>query len=165
MEDGEGRMIDFRNTIIILTTNVGTDLLMSMCKDPELMPSPDGLVEALRDPMLKVFPAALLGRMQVIPYFPLSPDVLKLIITLQLTRIKKRVETEHDIPFGYSDEVVQLVLDRCNDVESGGRVIDGILTNTLLPDVSREFLTRMLEGNPPAKVDVVVKDGDFSYEF
>lgn len=165
MEDGEGRMIDFKNTIILLTTNAGSELIMSMCKDPELMPTADGIKDALKEPLLKIFPAALLGRMMTVPFYPLSREVLELIINLQLTRIKKRVEATHKIPFSYSDEVVELVLKRCNDVESGGRIIDAILTNSLLPAISREFLTRMMEGNPPAKVIVTVKEGDFAYEF
>lgn len=165
MEDGEGRMIDFRNTIILLTTNVGSELIMGMCNDPDLLPDPDGIIEALKQPMLKVFPAALLGRMLTIPYYPLSREVLKQIICLQLDRIKDRVVATHKIPFTYEDSVVDLVLQRCNDVESGGRIIDAILTNTLLPTISREFLTRMMEGHPPEKVLVSVKEGEFIYEF
>lgn len=165
MEDGEGRLIDFKNTIILLTSNAGSELIMSLCKDPDLMPDPEGIAEALREPLLKVFPAALLGRMLTIPYYPLSPDVLKLIIRLQLNRIKKRVESTHKIPFSYDEEVVDLILKRCNDVESGGRVIDSILTNTLLPSISYEFLTRMMEGCPPEKVLVKVLESDFAYEF
>jgi type VI secretion system protein VasG len=165
MEDGEGRMIDFRNTVILLTTNAGSELIMSMCKDPDLMPDPDGIAEGLKQPLLKVFPAALLGRMLTVPFYPLSRDVLKLIIRLQLNRIKSRVESTHKIPFLYDEAVVDLVLERCNNVESGGRIIDAILTNTLLPAISREFLTRMMEGNPPAQVKVSVENGDFAYAF
>lgn len=95
MEDGEGRVIDFKNTIILLTTNVGSDLIMNMCADPDLMPSVEGLQKALREPMLKVFPAALLGRMTVIPYFPLSDDMVREISKLQLGRIQKRISANH----------------------------------------------------------------------
>lgn len=165
MEDGEGRMIDFRNTIILLTTNVGSELIMGMCKDPDLMPEPEAIGDALKQPLLKVFPAALLGRMLTIPYYPLSRDVLKLIIRLQLNRIQSRVRETHKIPFTYDENVVDLVLARCNNVESGGRIIDAILTNTLLPAISREFLTRMMEGHPPEKVAVSVEDSDFTYTF
>ena len=165
MEDGEGRQIDFKNTIILLTTNVGSDLIMSLCKDPDLMPDPEGIAEALRDPLLKVFPAALLGRMITIPYYPLKPEVLKLIINLQLNRIKKRLLEGQKIPFDYDDSVVELVLKRCNDVESGGRVIDAILTNTLLPAMSKQFLERMIEGNPVERVSLSVENDDFTYEF
>lgn len=165
MEDGEGREIDFRNTVIILTSNAGSELIMNMCKDPELMPEPEGIVEALKEPLLKIFPAALLGRMVTIAYYPLAPEVLKLIIRLQLNRIKKRVEETHGVPFIFGEDVVELVLSRCNDVESGGRVIDSILTNSLLPDVSRSFLTRTMEGDDVSKVEVTVKDSDFDYSF
>ena len=146
MEDGEGRDIDFKNTIILLTSNVGTDLIMSMCRDPELMPEPDGIAKALREPLLKVFPAALLGRLVVIPYYPLSDEMLASIVRLQLGRIAKRVTEHHKIPFTYDDDAVKLIVSRCTEVESGGRMIDAILTNTVLPAISREFLTRTMAG-------------------
>jgi type VI secretion system protein VasG len=165
MEDGEGRFIDFKNTLILLTTNAGTDLIASLCKDPELMPDPEGMAKALREPLLKVFPPALLGRLVTIPYYPLSDEMLGKIVKLQLNRIKKRVEARYKIPFTYSDEVVKLVVSRCTESESGGRMIDAILTNTMLPDISREFLNRMMDGTPIAGVTVGVKDGNFSYEF
>ena len=165
MEDGEGRVIDFKNTLILLTTNAGTDLIASMCKDPELLPDPEGLAHALREPLLKIFPPALLGRLVTIPYYPLTDSVLKFIVKLQLGRIKKRVEARYKIPFTYTDDVVQLVVSRCTENESGGRMIDAILTNTMLPDISRAFLTRMMEGHEIKSVDVGVKDSDFSYSF
>jgi type VI secretion system protein VasG len=165
MEDGEGRLIDFKNTIILLTTNVGSDLIMNMCKDPEMMPSPDGVAKALRQPLLKVFPAALLGRLVVIPYYPLSDAMLRSIIRLQLGRIQKRVSENRDIAFGYDDTVVDLIASRCTEVESGGRMVDAILTQTLLPEISRELLTRIMEGTPPQKVEVKVKDGVFTYHY
>ena len=147
MEDGEGRDIDFRNTIILLTSNVGTDLIMSMTRDPELMPEPEGIAKALREPLLKVFPAALLGRLVVIPYYPLSDAMLANIVRLQLGRIARRVTEHHRIPFTYDDEAVKLIVSRCTEVESGGRMIDAILTNTVLPAISREFLTRTMAGS------------------
>ncbi|MBX3623026.1 MAG: type VI secretion system ATPase TssH [Rhizobacter sp.] len=165
MEDGEGRLIDFKNTIILLTSNAGSDLIMNLCKDPELMPSPDAIAKALRDPLLKVFPAALLGRIVTIPYYPLSEDMMGRIVKLQLNRIKKRVEANHDVPFTYDDEVVKLVVSRCNEVESGGRVIDALLTNTVLPRISHEYLTRLASGTPLAKVALSVAEGDFAYAF
>jgi type VI secretion system protein VasG len=165
MEDGEGRFIDFKNTLIILTTNAGTDLIAGLCKDPELMPDPDGMAKALREPLLKVFPPALLGRLVTIPYYPLSDDMLAKIVRLQLNRIKKRVEARYKIPFEHSEDVVRLVVSRCTESESGGRMIDAILTNTMLPDISREFLMRMMEGSPVETVRVVVANGDFSYSF
>ena len=165
MEDSEGRYIDFKNTIILLTSNVGTDLIMSMCKDPELMPQPEGIGKALRDPLLKRFPAALLGRLVVIPYYPLSDSMLANIVRLQLSRIAKRVTDHHKIPFMYDEDAVRLIVSRCTEVESGGRMIDTILTNTVLPAVSREFLTRTMVGAPLNGVRLAVANDDFDYQF
>ena len=165
MEDGEGRFIDFKNTLILLTTNAGTDLIAGLCKDPELMPNPEGMAKALREPLLKIFPPALLGRLVAIPYYPLSDEMLGKIVKLQLNRIKKRVEARYKIPFEYGDDVVKLVVSRCTESESGGRMIDAILTNTMLPDISREFLTRMMEGKSIEKVRVGVTETGFSYDF
>jgi len=165
MEDGEGRQIDFKNTLIILTTNAGTDLIASLCKDPELMPDPEGMAKAIREPLLKIFPPALLGRLVAIPYYPLSDEMLGKIIKLQLGRIKKRVEARYKIPFNFTDDVIQLVVSRCTEGESGGRMIDAILTNTMLPDISREFLNRMMEGKEIGGVTVGVANGEFAYEF
>jgi type VI secretion system protein VasG len=165
MEDGEGRLIDFKNTLIILTTNAGTDLITSLCKDPDLLPDPEGIAKALRPPLLKTFPAALLGRMVVIPYYPLSDEILGRIIRLQLDRVVARIKRNHDADLEYGDEVVRLIASRCTEPESGGRMIDAILTNTLLPQMSREFLTRMSEGNPTHAVTIAVKDQEFAYTF
>ena len=165
MEDGEGRLIDFKNTIILLTSNAGSDLIMNLCKDPELMPAPDAIAKALREPLLKVFPAALLGRIVTIPYYPLSEAMLGEIVKLQLNRIKKRVEANHGVPFTYDDAVVKLVVSRCNEVESGGRVIDALLTNTVLPRISHEYLTRLASGAPLHRVALTVEGGDFAYAF
>ena len=165
MEDGEGRHIDFKNTIILLTSNVGTELIMNMCSDPELLPEPEGVAKALRAPLLKQFPAALLGRLVVIPYYPLSTDMLANIARLQLERVVRRVREHHDIPFSYDDAAVKLIVSRCVEVESGGRMIDAILTNTVLPAVSREFLTRMLAGAPLQGISLGVASGDFTYGF
>jgi type VI secretion system protein VasG len=165
MEDGEGRRIDFRNTLILLTTNAGTDLIANLCKDPDLMPEPEGIAKALREPLLKIFPPALLGRLVTIPYYPLSEKILGEIVKLQLNRIKKRIEARYRIPFECGDDVVKLVVSRCTESESGGRMIDAILTNTMLPDVSREFLNRMIAGTPITGVKVGVNDEGFSYAF
>jgi len=165
MEDGEGRFIDFKNTLILLTTNAGTDLIAGLCKDPELMPDPEGMAKALREPLLKIFPPALLGRLVAIPYYPLSDEMLGRIVKLQLARIKKRVEARYQIPFNFGDDVVKLVVSRCTESESGGRMIDAILTNTMLPDISREFLNRMMRGEPITGVSVGVADGAFTYQF
>ena len=165
MEDGEGRSIDFKNTLILLTSNAGSDLIMDMCKDPDLMPEPDGIAKALREPLLKVFPAALLGRIVTIPYFPLSPDMIGKITKLQLNRVVKRVQESHGVPFTYDDKVVDLIVSRCQEVESGGRMIDAVLTNNLLPAVSGEFLRKMMAGEDVKSVNVSTDGDEFTYVF
>ncbi|MFK8017743.1 MAG: type VI secretion system ATPase TssH [Gammaproteobacteria bacterium] len=165
MEDGEGRLIDFKNTLIILTTNAGTDLVMNMCNDPELLPDPDGLAKAMREPLLKVFPPALLGRIVTIPYFPLSDTMIDAIARMQLGRIEKRVAANHRVPFSFDDEVIKLIASRCTELESGGRMIDNILTNTVLPEISAELLNRSIEGQDLDRVHIAVKDGEFDYMF
>src|SRR5262249_14434966 len=165
MEDGEGRLIDFKNTLILLTTNAGTDLTMNMCKDPELMPDAEALSKALRAPLLKVFPPALLGRIVTIPYYPLSDEMIASIARLQLGRIQKRIAGTHKVPFSYDDAVIKLIASRCTELESGGRMIDAILTNTVLPKLSEEFLKRMLDGRPVTRVHVTAEGGEFAYAF
>jgi type VI secretion system protein VasG len=165
MEDAEGRFINFKNTIILLTSNAGTDLIMAMCKDPELMPDSEAIAKALRAPLLKIFPAALLGRLVTIPYYPLSDEMLKAIIKLQLDRIKKRILQNHAIPFIYDEAVVELIANRCTELESGARVVDAILTNTVLPAISQAFLNKLLSGEPMTAVSVTVKDSEFTYQF
>ena len=165
MEDGEGRVIDFKNTLILLTSNAGSELIMDMCADPELMPEPEGIAKALREPLLKIFPAALLGRLVAIPYYPLSPEMIGKITRLQLERIRRRVSEGHAVPFSYSDAVVETIVSRCQELESGGRMIDAIVTNTMLPEVSAEFLRRMLEGAHVDRVEIDVADGEFVYRF
>ncbi|MBT9489222.1 MAG: type VI secretion system ATPase TssH [Rubrivivax sp.] len=163
MEDGEGRYIDFKNTLILLTSNVGSELISQLCADPELTPAPDVIAKSLREPLLKVFPAALLGRIVTIPYFPLSDDMLGSIIRLQLARIVRRVRDNHDAEFVFSDDVVRQVAARCTEVESGGRMIDAILTNTILPRVSETILNRMLDQKTVSRIEVGVQDGEFAY--
>ena len=165
MEDGEGRFIDFKNTLILLTTNVGTELIMNMCRDPELMPDSEGLGRALRKPLLDVFPAALLGRLVTIPYYPLGDAVMGDIVRLQLGRIEQRIHENHKIPFTYDTDVVEHIVSRCTEYESGGRMIDSILTNTVLPRVSREILTCMMEGSPIERAHLSMADGEFKYAF
>src|SRR5690606_8287114 len=121
MEDGEGRYIDFRNTVIILTSNVGTDLIASLCRDPQLMPDADGLAAALREPLLKAFPAALLGRLVAGPYLPLSDEMLVRSVELQFDRVRRRLRDNHGIVLTVSPEATALVVARCTEVESGGR--------------------------------------------
>src|SRR5690606_8063896 len=164
MEDGQGTRVDFKNTVILLTSNVGSELIMKHCSGPE-RPDAATLAQALRGPLLQVFPAALLGRTVVIPYYPLSDEMLSSIVRLQLDRIGKRVVERYDVPFTYDDSVVSLITSRCTELESGGRMIDAVLTNTLLPEVSRELLLRTLAGKPVARVAVSVADSGFSYSF
>jgi type VI secretion system protein VasG len=129
------------------------------------MPEPEGITKGLRDPLLKRFPAALLGRLVVIPYYPLSDVMLGNIARLQLGRIAKRVGEQHKIPFTYDDDAVKLIVSRCTEVESGGRMIDAILINTVLPALSREFLVRTMEGADLSGVHLAVANGDFAYRF
>ncbi|MBV7483535.1 type VI secretion system ATPase TssH [Bordetella sp. BOR01] len=165
MEDGEGRYIDFRNTIIILTSNVGTDLIASLCRDPALMPDADGLAAALREPLLKAFPAALLGRLVAVPYLPLSDEMLARIVDLQFERVRQRLQDNHGIALTVSPEATALVVARCTEVESGGRMVDAILTNTVLPQVSRELLTASMDGRAVRAVTLEAAEGDFRYRY
>jgi type VI secretion system protein VasG len=165
MEDAEGRFIDFKNTVIILTSNAGSDLIMSMTRDPELMPEPEAVSKALRAPLLKVFPAALLGRLVVIPYFPLSDEMLSNIVRLQFSRVQKRITENHRVRFDYDDAAVKQIIARCTEVESGGRMIDAILTNTVLPTISQEILRRTLEAKSLSRIAITAADGDFRYEY
>ena len=165
MEDGEGRVIDFKNTLILLTSNVGTDLIMDMCRDPELIPEPEDIAKALRTPLLKMFPPALLGRLIVIPYYPLSDSVMAGIIRMQLGRIATRIGGHHKVPFTFDEDVVSLIAARCTEPESGGRMIDAILTNTMLPAISQAFLEHAVAGKSVARVHVGVRKGEFTYDF
>jgi len=165
MEDGTGRRIDFKNTLIILTSNVGTDVIMDAAATPDYSyeTEPDALTEVLRTELLKVFPAALLGRIVTIPYFPLSPTMLSGIVRLQLDRIGKRIREAHDAAFIYEDAVVDYIVSLCNDPDSGGRMIDNIITNTLLPSLSREFLKRALAKEVLKEARVSMDNGQFAY--
>jgi type VI secretion system protein VasG len=165
MEDGEGRVIDFKNTLILLTSNAGSDLTMSMCNDPELLPEAGALATALRTPLLKVFPPALLGRMVVIPYYPLSDAMVRSIVDLQLGRIVRRVHERHGVALRYDEAVTKLIVSRCTELESGARMIETMLSNTLLPRLSQEFLTRLMHGETLTQVDIGVANGDFTYRF
>ncbi|PLC02103.1 type VI secretion system ATPase TssH [Variovorax sp. RO1] len=165
MEDGEGRHIDFRNTVIIMTSNVGTDLVMQLCEDPTLRPDPEPLAAALREPLLKVFAPALLGRLVVVPYYPLQADALHRIIRLQLDRIAARLQANHGIALAYNDSAVALVARRCTAIESGGRMIDAILTHTILPRLSEEVIGATVSARKLAGVQLGAAGDDFTYEF
>jgi type VI secretion system protein VasG len=164
MEDGEGREIDFKNTVIILTTNAATDTLMKLVGDPETMPEADALVKALKPELDKTFKPAFLGRMVIIPYMPVRDEALKKIIVLKLGKIQRRVQEAHRISLVCDDSVIEAVAARCTEVESGARNVDNILTNTLLPDVSRILLEALARGTKPAAIRVVIADdGNFAY--
>ncbi|MEY2429495.1 MAG: type secretion system protein VasG, partial [Verrucomicrobiota bacterium] len=165
MEDAEGRYIDFKNTIIILTSNAAQDVIINMCKDPELMPSAEGMEKAMRTPLTKVFPDALLNRLVVVPYYPISKEVLQRIIRLNLSRVQKRVKENHKVPFTYDDSVPELIGQRCTELERGARMVDALITNTMLPEIGREFLSRLAAGNEIKRVNVTAKDGNFAFAF
>ncbi|MBV8453923.1 MAG: AAA family ATPase, partial [Deltaproteobacteria bacterium] len=165
LEDGEGREIDFKNTVILLTSNAGSDTMMKLCADLETRPEPEGLVAAIRPELIKVFKPALLGRMVVVPYYPLADDVMRGIIKLQLGRIQERLATNHGAALIYDDAVVTEIANRCQEVESGARNVDHILTRTLLPEMSGEFLARMAAGQQVARAHISVgTSGAFRYE-
>jgi type VI secretion system protein VasG len=165
MEDGNGRKINFKNTLIILTSNVGTDAIMQLAESGQKRPGQDELEKALKPYLTQVFPPALLGRIVTIPYFPLSGDMLAGIVKLQLNRIKRRIEDNYEgATFTYSPAVVDYIVSRCNDPDSGGRMIDNILTNSMLPELSRHFLNRAIERKEVTSAKVDVKDGTFAYE-
>lgn len=177
MEDGMGRKIDFRNTLILLTSNVGTEIIMNaasgmldapVSSDAEMAatdpnaPDPEKLAEALRPSLLDVFPPALLGRIVTIPYYPLSPSMLGFIIRLQLNRIVKRVKQNRNARLSYGEDVVSHIVSLCRDPDSGGRMIDNIITNDLLPKLSRAFLTAQMNGEEIE--DVTLKAGEDGIE-
>ncbi|MFO1498148.1 MAG: type VI secretion system ATPase TssH [Verrucomicrobiota bacterium] len=165
MEDAEGRYIDFKNTIILLTSNAAQDVIVNMCKDPELMPHPEGLEKAMRTPLTKVFPDALLNRLLVIPYYPISKEVLERIIRLNLDRVKKRVLENHKVPVTYDESVPALIGQRCTELERGARMVDALITNTMLPEIGREFLSRLASGAELKRVHVSTKDNAFTFEY
>ena len=165
MEDGEGRRIDFKNTLILLTSNVGSDLIMKpVRRSRHHADARRAGARRCAPPLLKTFPAALLGRLVAIPYYPLSDEVLEQIIRLQLERVRQRVEARTACR-SPTMAVVELIRSRCTEVESGGRMIDAILTNTVLPAVSREILVRLRDGRPITTVQVDVGDGGFACAF
>ena len=160
LEDGEGREIDFKNCIILLTSNVGTDTIMKLCADPETKPEPQGILDAIKPELHKAFKPALLGRMVTVPFYPISDDILRLIIKLQLGKIRQRIADNHGAAFTYDDEVIETVAKRCTDVDSGARNVYNILTGTMLPDMSGEVLSRMAAGEGISKVHVSVGEGE-----
>jgi type VI secretion system protein VasG len=164
MEDGEGREIDFKNTIILLTSNAATDTLMKLVADPETAPSPAGLVKALKPELDKIFKPAFLGRLSIIPFYPIRDEAMKKIIVLKLGKIVRRLLESHRITLSYDQAVVDEIAKRCTEVESGARNVDNILSNTMLPEISRRLLTEIAEGRKPATFHVALdSSGAFAY--
>ncbi|MEW6759780.1 MAG: type VI secretion system ATPase TssH [Pseudomonadota bacterium] len=166
LDDAEGRQIDFRNTIIILTSNVGSSQMMGACLNKPLseVPTPEQLAELIRPQLMKHFKPAFLGRLSVVPFYPIRDEVLSNIIRLKLERIKARVLDNHRARFEYDDALVSAVLSRCTEVDSGARNVDNILNGTLLPEIADSVLARMAEGGTIARVKVgATKAGKFKY--
>ena len=164
MEDGEGREIDFKNTIIILTSNAATETMMKLTADPETMPSPAALVKAIKPELDKIFKPAFLGRMVIVPFFPVRDETLKLIVRLKLGKIQRRLLETHKIALTHDEQVIEEVAKRCTEVESGARNVDNILTNTLLPAISRQILMRLAERQKLEPIHVTIgSDGSFVY--
>jgi type VI secretion system protein VasG len=165
MRDGEGRDIDFKNSLILMTSNAGTDTIHKLFADPDTMPDAPGLAEALRPDLLKVFKPAFLGRVTLVPYFPLAENVLKQIVELQMRRVQKRVQENYRAKFTYSPELVAGIAARCKEVETGARNIDHIISRTLLPEMAAEFLERLSLGKPITSVNVTMgENGAFRYD-
>jgi len=165
MKDSEGRDIDFKNTVIIMTTNAGTDLIKSLCEDEETMPDPEAFTKAVFPELLNTFKPAFLGRLKVVPFYPLKSDVMKKIIRLKLDKIGKRVRENHKAAFSYSEELVDEINSRCTEVDTGARNVDHILGKTLMPEMAAEFLSKMVDGDNIERVNVTVgDDGNFAYE-
>ncbi len=164
LEDGEGRRIDFKNTLIILTSNLGTDTIMKVCADEETKPGPEALAETLRPELQNHFKPAFLGRLKVIPYYPITDENLRFITRLKLNAVAKRMQQNRNTTFTYGDDVVEAIASRCTEVDSGARNIDHILSHTLLPEMSRELLSRMAEAVDIQEVEVTVGDEGFVYD-
>jgi type VI secretion system protein VasG len=164
LEDGEGRRIDFKNTVIILTSNLGTDIIMKASADEETMPDWQGLNEMVRPVLLKHFKPAFLGRLKVVPYYPITDKNMCLIIELKLKRIAQRMQENRGVSFVHDDELIDSILSRCTEVESGARNVDHILTNTLLPEMSKELLSRMAAGEQIREVKITVRGQGLGFE-
>lgn len=165
MDDGEGRQIDFKNTVIILTTNAGTETIMKLTADPETMPFPEAMAKALKPELDAVFKPAFLGRMVIVPYYPVRDENLKQIVRLKVAKIARRMREVHRLELRHDETLIAQVAARCTEVESGARNVDNILSNTLLPEISRVLLMSMADGVHPNALRVGVgDDGDFTYE-
>lgn len=165
MKDGEGRDINFKNCVILMTTNAGSDSIKSLCSDPDTRPDPEEFTRAVFPKLLEHFKPAFLGRVKIVPFYPLADDVLRKIIELKLGKIKRRIRENYRAAFDWSPELVGNIATRCTEADTGARNIDNILSQSLLPELSAEFLGRMVEGNKISRVNVAIgKDGSFQYE-
>ena len=164
LEDGEGRKIDFKNTLIILTSNMGTDTIMKACADEETMPGWKGLTDMLRPELVKHFKPAFIGRLKVVPYFPIKDANMRLIVRLKLNKIAKRMRENRNVAFVYDEALVEAIAGRCTEVESGARNVDNILSGTLLPDMSKELLSRMATGEKIKEIHVTLDGEGFGFE-
>jgi len=166
LRDGEGRDIDFKNCVIIMTSNAGTDTVMKLCADPVTRPEPPALAEAIRGDLLKLFKPAFLGRVTVMPYYPLADEALQGICRLKLKAIGRRLKNAYKANFTYADDVVKTVVDRCHEVDSGARNIDHVLSDGMLPELSTQLLGRMAEGKPveDVRVEMGGEGGGFRYD-
>jgi type VI secretion system protein VasG len=165
MDDAEGRSIDFRNAVIILTSNAAQDTIRNLCVDPQLKPAPEALESALLEPLTKVFPDALLNRLDVVPYYPIEAEILHRIVRVNLDRVAARLRENRQLPFTYDDGVVDLIARRCGELERGARIVESLVANTMLPDIGREFLARTLDGRRLERVHVLADGDRFAYEF
>jgi type VI secretion system protein VasG len=165
MEDAEGRDIDFKNTIIILTSNASQDVIINMCKDPTLLPDGEALEKAMRPHLVKTFPDALLNRLLVVPFYPISKEMMRLIIKLNLTRVERRIRENHKVPFTYDEAVPELIATRCTELERGARMVEALITNAMLPEIGQEMLTRLVDNRPYMRVHVGAADGKFTYGY
>ncbi|MCP4095990.1 MAG: AAA domain-containing protein [Planctomycetaceae bacterium] len=165
MKDGEGRDIDFKNTVIMMTSNAGSDLIKNLCSDPEMVPSPDAFVEAIFPKLMESFAPAFLGRTKIVPFYPLNDEVMQRIIKLKLNKVGKRVRANYRAQFEYTPKVVEAIKSRCTEVDTGARNIDHILNKTLLPELSSEFLASISEGKAISSVKIdVAEDEKLIYE-
>jgi type VI secretion system protein VasG len=165
MEDGAGRLVNFRNTLILLTTNVGDATIAELCADEENLPPPEFVEAAVRPDMMRIFPAALLGRLQVVPYYPLSRKALFGIIEAKLGKVQKRVEENYHAALRVTDAVKEEIIRRCDNAASGARLIDAVINNTLLPEISAEFLRNTMEGRSFTAAIIDAAENEFAYSF
>jgi type VI secretion system protein VasG len=164
MEDGTGRRIDFRNTLILLTSNVGTEAINEAAADDAKPVDAEELAEALKPHLQRVFPPALLGRIVTIPYYPLSPDMLGGIVKLKLGAVAKRLKENHNAALTYGDDVLAHIVQQGRDPDSGARMVDNIITNSILPALAREVLNRSMEGKEISSAAIVMRDGKMAFD-